>query len=841
MGWTLREHQKEPDRLAHLLYWQQLLDPEGSADVITQSDCSLFSTLHYRGADVESASDAEKLIRCQQFHDVLMSLEPGWGAHAEVRRRLADPYPTRRWPHPAAALVDTECAEQAQDVHFETDYYLTLTHHLRGMSDAWQRLLWENIPEEHALQSPSRQFRETMGRVQGDLGVLFTDVSPLQGRTLMTYLKSTISLVHQEVEIPEPPWFLASSLSDLPYDTGAVPKLGDYYVRLITVRNLRRTRQVGYPKSTFPGILDLVHDLPMEYRLVQRWLPLSREQADKELNAYENFYLQQGKSVLSGLLEKMTGGQSRKRNQAADDAAAEVAEARRLLNEGIVQFGYLNTTVVVWDHDYGAAEAKRTLLEQTFRHARFVVSTETFNSTEAWLGTLPGDFYHNVRKPLIDSVNTSRIMATTSVSAGVKWVPHLQGGPWFIGTARGQTPYGVTTHHGDVGDYFTLGPKGSGKSALQAFQSLQWLQYGQEDRPAQVRAFDKGGSLLCATYAVDGVWMDLTPGHCQPLQPFAYIDQHEELAWATEWVGDLLTLEHVVVDHTVRGEVAAALRVMAKFSAERRTLSGLYGLVQDPAIRSALHLYTNDGLYGSLLDGHTDPLPTADWQCFEIDGLLKLPRIVPVVIPIINRSIRRQLDGRPTLISYDELWAYMLVASMLERILEQVKTVRRLNGTLGFLTQELFDIAHSPIAEAIISACMTRFYCPNPNVLDPEPAKIYAGYGLTERQRDLIARAVPKRDYYMTTQQHGHRLFHLAMGPITQAFCGRSRVEDLEQIHEVKMTTREPFAVAWLRHEGLGEAADLLAETFRAKDDYVHLPSKAFDLLTPPGDLLMGA
>jgi type IV secretory pathway VirB4 component len=817
MGWSLREHQKEPSRLAHLLYWQELLDPEGSADVVTQSDCSLLSTLRYRGSDQESASDAEKMVGCRQLHEVLRTVEAGWGLHAEVRRRKAGPYPRRQWPHPAAALVDLECEAQVHEAHFETDYAFTFTKHLRGLGDAWKHLLWSNIPEEQRPHAPSQRFRDEVARIASDLGGVLPAVDIMRGEDFLTFLKSTISLVDQRVGIPDPPWFLASGLSDQGYTPGSVLQLGDCYVRIIAVRNNRRTRQAGYPPTTLPGMLDALHDLPMEYRLVQRWLPLSLEQADKELNAYENFYLQQGKSLMSGLMEKLSGSPTRKRNAAADDAAEQVAEARRLLQEGVTPFGYCNTTLMVWDTDYAELDEKRKVLEQTLRAARFVVETETFHAHEAFLSMVPGNFYHGVRKPLIDGVNVSRMLATTSVSSGVTWVPYLQGGPWIIGTAKGQTPYGLTTHHGDVGDYFLVGPKGCGKSALQALLSLQWLQYSAKGRP-QVRAFDKGGSLLCATYAVDGVWMDLTPGHCPPLQPLRYIDQEDECTWALEWVGDLLTLEHIDVGHEVRREVWAALRSLATFPPPMRTLSGLCGLVQRQDIRNALNLYTVDGAYGSLLDGDQDPLPQqADWQCFEIDGLLQRPRIVPPVMGLVYRSIRRQMDGRPTLCSYDEVWAVMLHEAILDRMLDDVKTVRRLSGTMAFVTQELFDVHQSRIAQAIINACMTRIYGANPNIIDTEPSKIYTGYGLTDRQREIVAELAPTREYYITTQAHGHRRFTCNMGPITQAFCGRSRIEEIAAIQEVKAVAREPFAVAWLRHEGLEEAANLLAESFDEK------------------------
>ena len=818
MGWSLREHQKEPDRLAHLLYWQALLDPDGDADIITQSDCSLLSTLRYAGADTESASPAEKQTRCAQFHAWLMGLPAGWGLHAEIRRRHADPYPQRRWSHPVAALVDVECEAQAQETHFETDYTLTLTQHLRGLGPSWKRLLWANIPEAHSLHAPARQFREEVTRLGQDLSGVFPAVEFLRGDALLTYLKSTISLTRQAVGIPDPPWFLASSLSDMGYTPGAVPQLGDAYLRVITVRNNLRTGRVGYPATTSPGMLDVLQDLPMEYRAVWRWLPLSPAQADTELNAYENFYLQKGKSLVSGLLERATGSASRKRNHAADDAAADVAEARRLLHAGTVCFGYGTTSILVWDADYQAVEAKRTLIEDTMRAARFTVSAETWHSTEAWLGMVPGDCYHNVRRPLLDSCSMARQVPTTSVSAGAKWVPHLQGGPWIIGTAQGQTPYGLTTHHGDVGDFYLVGPKGSGKSAKLAFLCLQWLQYGTPDTPAQVRAFDMGGSLLCATAAVGGSWMDLTPGQCPPLQPLASIDQEAEATWALEWVGDLLALEHITMDQSVRREVFAALRSLALFPPQRRTLSGLCGLLQQPRLREALHLYTREGAYGSLLDGDCDPLPTSAWQCFELGGLLKLPRILPLVMTVVFRSLRRQFDGRPTLIPLDECWAYFHVEAMEARMLEYLKTVRRLNGTMGFLTQELFDLHQSHIAEAIFNACQARIYCANPNVLAPEPAKIYAGYGLTETQRAIIASLTPARDYYYTSPRHGHRRYRLALGPIAQAFCGRSRIEDLARIREVQATATEPFAVAWLRQEGLHDAAQLLAETYDTQE-----------------------
>src|SRR5215471_11866739 len=105
MSWTLREHQKEPDRLAHLLYWQKLV----AEDVVWQNDNSLLSVLRYRGPDMESADAHE-----------LMALT--------ARRHMASSYPASTWSHPVAALIDEERRAQVgtPGTHFETSYHLTL-------------------------------------------------------------------------------------------------------------------------------------------------------------------------------------------------------------------------------------------------------------------------------------------------------------------------------------------------------------------------------------------------------------------------------------------------------------------------------------------------------------------------------------------------------------------------------------------------------------------------------------------------------------------------------------------------------------------------------------------
>ena len=205
----------------------------------------------------------------------------------------------------------------------------------------------------------------------GQLRGIFTEVELLTGEALVTYLKNTVSAHEQGlVHVPEPPWYLNSQLCDSALQSGVIPKLGEVWLRTILVKNERR--QVGFPATTYPGMLDILHELPMEYRYVRRWMPLSYAQAKKELSHLENIFRGQHKSFGTQMGEKMTGKASDKIEQAADNAAAQMSEARALLEEGVVQYGYLTLAVTVWDQDLALAEQKRKLVEEAFGWAKTI-------------------------------------------------------------------------------------------------------------------------------------------------------------------------------------------------------------------------------------------------------------------------------------------------------------------------------------------------------------------------------------------------------------------------------------------------------------------------------------
>lgn len=66
------------------------------------------------------------------------------------------------------------------------------------------------------------------------------------------------------------------------------------------------------------------------------------------------------------------------------------------------------------------------------------------------------------------------------------------------------------------------------------------------------------------------------------------------------------------------------------------------------------------------------------------------------------------------------------------------------------------------IAAAIIESCHTRLLLPNERAIEPQITAIYRRFGLNDRQIEILARAMPKRDYYCQSRR-GNRLFDLGL------------------------------------------------------------------------------
>jgi type IV secretion system protein VirB4 len=498
----------------------------------------------------------------------------------------------------------------------------------------------------------------------------------------------------------------------------------------------------------------------------------------------------------------------------ADNKAHDADEALQELGSDDVAFGHLTTAIVVCDASAKQANEKLLAVERIINGRGFVTIRETLNAVEAWLGSLPGNPYANVRQPIVHTLNLAHMMPLSAVWAGPAMNRHLNAPPLMMTETRGSTPFRLDLHVGDVGHTLIIGPTGAGKSVLLALLALQFRRF----IGAQVIIFDRGRSARAAAIAMGGESIELGLDGSLSLQPLARVDEAGEIAFALQWVTGLLTAEGVRVTPDIKEAVWTTLQSLASAPKDERTLTGLAVLIQSSALVAALSPYTLEGAYGRLLDGSAEQLSAADVLHFEMEQLMQHKGLIAPVLTYLFHRLEERFGSpqaqastsRPTLLILDEAWTFLDDPMFAARIREWLKTLRKKNVAVVFATQSLADIERSSIAPALIESCPTRIFLANDRALEPQARAIYERFGLNLRQIEILGLATPKRDYYAQTAR-GNRLFELGLGPVALAFAATSSPDDQRLIDRCfKEADNRAFAAKFLEAKGVAWAAELL-------------------------------
>ena len=802
---SLQEYRTKSASLADFLPWVALVGP----GVVLNKDGSFQRTARFRGPDLDSATPAELVAVTSRLNNALRRLGSGWAVFVEAQRTAAQAYPQSRFPDPVSALVDRERREQFREegAHFESGYYLTL--------------LWMPPPEEAARaegwlyegkastgvdpKELVKSFADRTDRVLHLVEGFMPEAAWLDDAATLTYLHSTVSTRTQRVRVPETPVYLDALLADEPLTGGLEPMLGAHHLRTLTI--------TGFPTATFPGLLDELNRQAFPYRWSTRAIMLDKTDATKLLSKIRRQWFAKRKSVAAILKEVMTNEQSVLMDSDASNKAADADMALQELGADHAGIAYVTATVTVWDRDPALAAEKLRLVEKVIQGRDFTCTIEGMNALEAWLGSLPGHVYANVRQPPISTLNLAHLIPLSAVWAGAERDEHFGDAPLLYGKTEGSTPFRLSLHVGDVGHSLIVGPTGAGKSVLLALMALQFRRY----KGSQIFAFDFGGSIRAAALGMGGDWQDLGGAlHAEEgdsaavaLQPLARIDNAGERAWAAEWLAAMLAGEGMVIDPAAKEHLWSALTSLASAPLAERTLTGLAVLLQSQELKQALAPYLIGGPWGRLLDAEQERLGEASVQAFETEGLIGASSAAAVLAYLFHR-IEGRLDGSPTMIIIDEGWLVLDSPAFAAQLREWLKTLRKKNASVIFATQSLADIETSAIAPAIIESCPTRIFLPNERAAEPQIARVYERFGLNDRQIEILSRATPKRDYYCQSRR-GNRLFELGLGDVALAFSAASSKTDQIRIAElVAAHGREGFAAAWLQNRSLAWAAELL-------------------------------
>lgn len=799
--------------LPDLLNYAALVAP----GVVLLKDGGFLAGFNYGGPDLNSASPAELAALTYQVNNALARLGDGWMLNVDLTRRESVGYPSESaFPDPITALIDHErrLHYSSGRAHFESHCALTLT--FKAVPDAHRRAAKFFFSGQHTIADWKRlldSFERSIAEYQDSLSARLR-LERLDDAALLSHLNACITGNFIALRAPRFPNYLDALLGNNRFVTGFKPTIGGRHIRVIA--------PTGFPLESCTEVTAFLASLPFPYRWSTRAIFLDPQTAVKELSTWRRNWFQKRLGFAGMLKETFGSGSSAAfQNQHALQMAADADTAITEAQAAQVRYCYYTTVVDIIEDDPSAADENAQEVLKQFQHHGFDARIEHINANDAYLGSLPGHGYYNVRRPLLHSQNLADLLPIMSTWPGQEH----NSCPYFAekspalchATTSGTTPFRLNLHVGDVGHTLVFGPTGSGKSTLLALLIAQFFRYPN----AQVFCFDKGYSAFVLTNAAGGVHHDLG-GDEISFCPLARIDNEVERTWAQEWLETLLHLQNIRPLPEHRSALWRALGLLAEAPEQARTITDLLNTVQDKLLRDNLAPYSVSGPLGRFLDADRDTLAKSRFQTFELEALMAMGEgILLPVLTYLFRCIDRRLDGRPTLIVLDEAWVMLANSLFGAKVEEWLRTLRKKNAAVVLATQSLSEVANSAVRDIILESCPTKILLANPEARNRAIAELYRKFGLTNRQIDIIADAVPKRHYYYVSPL-GRRLFELSVEAATLSFIGAGSKEEILAARRLMSAYGEQWPYEWLKQRGLEEWSNYWLSLFRESRAATH-------------------
>lgn len=804
----LKKHRSKDAGFADLLNYAAVVDD----GVIVGKNGAFMAAWLYQGDDNASSTDQQREMVSFRINQALSGLGNGWMVHVDAVRRPAPNYPDNglsHFPDPVSAAIDEERRRlfEGMGTMYEGYFVLSVTYfppllaqrkfvelmfdddavapdhksRTQGLIDYFKR---ECVSIESRLSSAVKLSRLCGKKVVNE------DGSSVTHDDFLRWLQFCATGLNHPIILPSNPMYLDAIIGGQEMWSGVVPKVGRKFVQAVAIE--------GFPLESTPGILTALGEQPCEYRWSSRFIFMDSHEAVAHLDKFRKKWKQKIRGFFDQVFNTNTGTIDQDAMSMVADAESAIAE----VNSGLVAQGYYTSVVILMDENRDKLEMSARSVEKAINRLGFAARIESINTLDAFLGSLPGHGVENVRRPLINTMNLADLLPTSTIWTGLNHAPCPMypplSPPLMQGVTHGATPFRLNLHVRDVGHTFMFGPTGAGKSTHLALIAAQLRRY----KGMSIFAFDKGMSMYPLAKATGGKHFTIAADDEKlAFCPLQFLETKSDRAWAMEWIDTILALNGVNTTPGQRNEIGNTVMNMHKSGA--RTMSEFTVTVQDETIREALKQYTVDGDMGHLLDAEEDGLSLTDFTVFEIEELMNLGEkyALPTLLYLFRR-IERSLHGQPAVIILDEAWLMLGHTAFRAKIREWLKVMRKANCLVLMATQSLSDAANSGILDVIVESTATKIFLPNVYARDEDTAALYRRMGLNARQIDILATAIPKRQYYYVSE-NGRRLYDLALGPLALSFVGASDKESVATIKTMESKFGDNWVHEWLAGRGL--------------------------------------
>jgi len=804
----LKKHRSKDAGLADLLNYAAMVDD----GVIVGKNGSFIAAWLYKGDDNSSSTDEQRNMVSFRINQALSGLGNGWMLHVDAVRRPAPNYTEQgfsHFPDPVSAAIDEERRRyfEGLGIMYEGYFVLALTYFPPLLAQSkFVELMFDDEIKGQTKQARTKGlidgFKRECANIENTLSsavkmvrlngkaVVNEDGSTTTQDDFLRWLQFCVTGINHPVNLPANPIYLDALIGGQEMWGGVVPKVGRKFVQVVAIE--------GFPLESTPGILTALGEQPCEYRWSSRFIFMDSHEAVAHLDKYRKKWRQKIRGIFDQVFNTHSSAVDQDAVSMVADAEAAIAE----VNSGLVTQGYYTSVVVIMDENREQLETTARRIEKAIHRLGYTARVETINTMDAFFGSLPGHGVENVRRPLLHTMNLADLLPTSTIWTGLNQAPcpfyPPLSPPLMHCVTHGATPFRLNLHVRDVGHTFMFGPTGAGKSTHLAMIAAQLRRY----QGMSVYVFDKGMAMYPLTKAMGGKHFTVAAdGDQLTFCPLQYLETKGDRAWAMDWLDTVLALNNVITSPAQRNEIGNA--IMSMYASGAKTMSEFSVTIQDSAIREAIKQYTVDGTMGHLLDAEEDGLALSDFTVFEIDELMNLGEkyALPTLLYLFRR-IERSLKGQPAVIILDEAWLMLGHPSFRDKIREWLKTLRKANCLVLMATQNLSDAANSGILDVIVESTATKIFLPNIYARDEGTAALYYRMGLNARQIEIVATAIPKRQYYYVSE-NGRRLYDLALGPMALAFVGATDKESVADIKTLETKYGDQWVHEWLAGRGL--------------------------------------
>lgn len=808
---ALKEFRSKAKSFPDILNYASFIDN----GILLNKDGSLTAGFYYRAGDISSMTLNDRNSLSARINKILSALGDGWAVHIDCSRMRTENYLAGKTNYKSkiSQILENERKQYfTNDIeHFENMFNIIFTYLPPNKNVS--KILDLMVVDEGVTKDTGVKildyFKNSISEVERSLSN-FIQIERMQQRIkvdefgneyilddLLEFINFCICGDRQSVRLPKIPMYIDCLIGAKQFQTGLRPKIDKKFIGAVAIE--------GFPAESYPNILNFLTELDFNYRFNTRFIFMDTQSAISDLKKLRKKWQQKTRGFMDQLLDRPTT----KVDEHATLMVKELDNATAEVNSGLLAYGYYTANIVVFNEDSEALVDSLKQLKSALERLGFVGRIEDINAVEAYLGSLPGFVYPNLRRPVINTLNLANLMPLASIWSGEKYnycdkFPPQSPSLMQVVTT-GQTPFRLNLHVGDLGHTLVFGPTGAGKSVLLANILFAFQKYPN----AKIFAFDKGRSLYAPTIASGGTHYDVASETSSlAFAPLSNIKTSGQIAWAETWIETCLKLQNVLITPKHKKLIHEA--IISHVNTKSTSLTEFVSSLQDQELRDALSHYTVTGSAGFLLDSETDGLNFENSiTTFEMEDLMNLgeANVLPTLLYLFYR-IEQCLDGSPAIIVLDEAWIALAHAVFKNKIIEWLKVLRKANCTVVLATQSLSDASKSGILDILQESCPTKIFLPNNQAFNKGsdntlgPYDFYKSFGLNDVQISIIQNAIYKQEYYYSSAL-GNRLFNLALGKVNLAFTAKSDKVSIKRIKELHEKYQDEWSFKWLEDNNI--------------------------------------